>query len=142
MNRFANTFLMIIPAGLLDLLVIGMLICGGVAMVVGARRLGGKLVLSAIALPFFMLLIEAIMDDVFAAMPDFLVMPVAFLITVVFWLMFGWAVLRVMFGQAVLDNARGILLADAIRAGAHPLLSRPLVLIGGLFLAYLLWSLA
>lgn len=140
MNRFANPILMIIPAELMGLLVIGMLVCGGLAIVVGARAFGSKLVIGAIALPFIMFLMEALMNDLFTAMPDFLVMPVAFLITALFWLMLGWAVLRLIFGQTVLDNAVGILLADAIRAGVRPVLSRPLVLIGGLLVAYLLWS--
>lgn len=140
MNRFANPILMIIPAEMMGLLVTGMLICGGLAIVIGARKLGSKLVIGAIALPFIMLLIEALMDDLFAAMPDFLIMPLSFLITILVWILLGWAMLRLMFGQAVLDNARGILLADAIRAGARPVLSRPLVLIGCLLVAYLMWS--
>jgi hypothetical protein len=140
MNRITNPILLIIPPELFGLIVVGMLICGGLAITVGARKLGKGLVMGAIALPFVMFIVEALMNDLFAAMPDALVMPVAFLITVTVWVMLGWAVLRFVFGQAVLDNARGILLADALRASARPLLSRPLLLIGGLFLAYFVWS--
>jgi hypothetical protein len=140
MNRITNPILLIIPSELFGLIVVGMLICGGLAITVGARKLGKGLVMGAIALPFVMFIVEALMNDLFAAMPDALVMPVAFLITVTVWVMLGWAVLRFVFGQAVLDNARGILLADALRASARPLLSRPLLLIGGLFLAYFVWS--
>jgi hypothetical protein len=140
MNRITNPILLIIPPELFGLIVVGMLVFGGLAITVGARKLGKGLVMGAIALPFVMFIVEALMNDLFAAMPDVLVMPVAFLITVTVWVMLGWAVLRFIFGQAALDNARGILLADALRAGARPLLSRPLLLIGGLFVAYLLWS--
>lgn len=140
MNRFANPILMIIPAELMGLLVLGMLVCGGLAIMVGARKLGKKLVIGAIALPFIMVLVEALMSDLFAAMPEVLVMPVAFMITVLVWIMLAWAVMQLVFGQNALDNARGILLADAIRAGVRPVLSRPLVVIGALVVAYLLWS--
>lgn len=140
MNRFTNPILMIMPAEMLGLLIIGMLVGGGLAMTVGARKLGKSLVIGAIALPFIMLLVEALMNDLFAIMPDFMIMPVAFLITVLAWLMLAWALLRLMVGQAALDNARGALLADGIKAVMRPLLSRPLILIGGLFLVYVFWS--
>ena len=140
MNRLTNPILMVMPAELFGLLVIGMLVCGGLAITVGARKLGKSLVVGAIALPFIMLLVEALMNDLFALMPDFMIMPVAFLITVLAWLMFAWALLRLMVGQAALDNARGALLADSIKALARPLFSNPLILIGGLVVAYFLWS--
>lgn len=140
MNRFTNPILMIMPAEMLGLLIIGMLVCGGLAVTVGARKLGKSLVIGAIALPFIMLLVEVLMNDLFAIMPDFMIMPVAFLITVLAWLMLAWALLRLMVGQAALDNARGALLADGIKAVMRPLLSRPLILISGLFLAYVFWS--
>jgi hypothetical protein len=140
MNRFTNPILMIIPPELFGLIVVGMLICGGLAITVGARKLGKGLVLGAIALPFVMFIVEALMNDLFAAMPEALIMPVAFLITVTAWIMLGWAIMRMVFGQAVLRNAGGIILADTIRGGARLLFSRPIVVIGALVFAYLYWS--
>jgi hypothetical protein len=140
MNRFANPILMIIPPELFGLIVVGMLICGGLAITVGARKLGKGLVLGAIALPFVMFIVEALMNDLFAAMPEALIMPVAFLITVTAWIMLGWALLRVVFGQAALSNAGGIILADTIRGGARLLSSRPIVVIGALVFTSLYWS--
>jgi hypothetical protein len=140
MNRLTNPILMIMPVELFGLLIVGMLVCGGLAMTVGARKLGRRLMIGAIALPFIMLLVEALIDDLFVLMPDFMIMPVAFLITVLAWLMLAWALLRLAVGQAALENARGALLADCIKAMARPLFSHPFILIGGLFVAYLLWS--
>ena len=140
MSRLTNPILMIMPAEMFGLLVIGMLVAGGLAMIVGARRLGKSLVIGAIALPFIMLLVEALMNDLFALMPDFMIMPVAFLITVLAWFMLAWALLRLAVGQAALDNARGALLADAIKAVARPVFSHPFVLIGSVIVVYLLWS--
>jgi hypothetical protein len=140
MNRFTNPILMIIPPELFGLIVVGMLICGGLAITVGARKLGKGLVLGAIALPFVMFIVEALMNDLFAAIPEALIMPVAFLITVTAWIMLGLALLRLVFGQAVLSNAGGIILAETIRGGARLLFSRPIVLIGALVFAYFYWS--
>lgn len=140
MNRFTNPILMLLPPDLLGPLIVGMLVVAGLAIMFGARAFGRNLAVAAILLPFLVVLVEVLMDEFFAAIPEILIMPVAFAITVIFWAMLGWAFLRLFFNQAVIDNAIGILLADAIRAGARPLIARPFIVIALVIAAYFIWS--
>lgn len=140
MNRFTNPILMLLPPELLGPLIVGMLVVAGLAIMIGAHAFGRNLAAAAIFLPFVLVLVEVLMDEFFAAIPEVLIMPVAFAITAIFWAMLGWAFFRLFFSQAVIDHAKGILLADAIRAGARPLLARPFIVIALVIAAYFIWS--
>lgn len=143
MNRVTNPLLMIFPEELLGVLLAGMLVAGGLLMVVGVRRMGGALVALAIAMPFISVGVEALFNDFFAALPEDYVQPVAWAIMAIAYAAVGLAFLRLLVGQKAVDDAKGQLLADAVRWCFRMLFSRPMLLLLWIpGLAYAIWRLA
>ncbi len=140
MTRIANPLLMFIPEELMGALIMLMLVAGGLAITVGARRTGGALVTAATAIPVVTVIVGALMDGMFGMLPDALVMPVAFAITLALWLAVGWMLVKVVFGQQAVDEAKGHLLADGIKGVFGLLFRRPVALIAGVFLLYFAWG--
>lgn len=116
--------MMIIPEELFGLLVVGMLIAGGLAFIVGARKLGRALVTAALALPILSVIIQAIVNDLFAFLPDWLVMPVSVILMVVCYGLVITTIFKFLVGERAWDDATGQLLADAIRWSFKKLFSR------------------
>ena len=139
MNRIANPLLMLVPPELMGVLIMSLWVAGGFAFIVGARRTGGALVTVAIAIPLITVIVEALIGEAFALLPDALVMPVAFLITLALWLTVGWMLVKLVFGQRAVDEAKGHLLADALKAILRTLFRHPAILIASVFLLYLAW---
>ena len=99
MNRVADPLLMLIPEAAMGPVILFLFIAGGLALIVGARRAGKALIITAIALPIMSFLFERLMDILFANLPDALVLPVAWATMVATGLMVVWAIIRLIFGE-------------------------------------------
>lgn len=139
MNRITNPLLMIVPEAALNSVLVLMIVAGGLMIVAGARRLGGSLVVLAIAMPLISVVIEALFNDFFDALPDGLVQPVAWLIMAIAYFALGYALLQLLVGQEAIDAAKGQLLADAIRGLLRLFFRWQLMVLWVPALAYLLW---
>lgn len=139
MNTTSNILFLLVPEELVGTLLLFMLITGGFAFIIGARKAGKALVVSAIAFPFISVIVSALFNDFFAALPPSLVVPVAFLLMAVLYVSIGWMIIKGIFGQKAVDHAKGELLADGVRAAFRFIFSlKGLVLIACLVaLAYL-----
>lgn len=137
MNRVTNPLLMIMPEAALWPLLTLMMMAGGLLMVVGARRAGIVLFVTAIAIPIITLFVELLLDSVFSAMPDSLVQPVAWLITAICYGMTAMALITLLFGQRAVDDAKGRLLADAVKGAFRLMFRWQIMLVWGGVLLYL-----
>ena len=124
MNTTTNILFLFIPEELVGTLLLFMLIAGGLAFIVGARRVGKALVVSAIAFPLISVIVSALFNDFFAALPPSLVIPVAFLIMAILYVAIGWMIIKAIFGQKAVDHAKGELLADGVRASFRLMFSK------------------
>jgi hypothetical protein len=124
MNTTTNILFLLVPEELVGSLLLFMLIAGGFAFIVGARRAGKVLVVSAIAFPFISVIVSALFNDFFATLPPSLVLPVAFLVMAVLYVSTGWMILKGIFGQKAVDHAKGELLADGVRAALRLVFSK------------------
>jgi hypothetical protein len=141
MNRISNPLLMLIPEQALGPLLLLMLVGGGLLITVGARRAGGALVTLAIAIPFITVVVEALFNDLFAALPEGLVQPVAWLIMLVFYAVLGFMLLKLVVGQKAIDQAKGQLIADATKGLLKLMFRLPVMLLWVPVMGYLMWSL-
>ena len=132
MNALAP-IMMIIPEEYFGLLVFGMLVAGGLAITVGARKTGGALVTAALALPIVSVIVQAIVNDLFSFLPDGLVMPVAVLLMVICYAFVIIAILKALVGQRAWDGAKERLLADFIKWSVKKLFSRTGMALVGVF---------
>lgn len=134
MNATSNLLLMFLPEALLGPLLVGLIVVGGLAMVLGFRRQGLALVVAAVAFPFVAVLVEATLNEVFAAIHPALVVPASMLLMLVVFLAMGGALIKAVFGQRAVDEAKGHLLADACRWTLRRIFSpRGLLLSAGVF---------
>ncbi len=124
MNTTTNILFLLVPEELVGTLLLFMLVAGGFAFIIGARKAGKALVVSAIAFPFISVIVSALFNDFFAALPPSLVMPVAFLVLAVLYVSIGWMIIKAIFGQKAVDHAKGELLADAARASFRLMFSK------------------
>lgn len=124
MNTTTNILFLFVPEELVGTLLLFMLVAAGFAFIVGARRVGKALAISAIAFPFISVIVSALFNDFFAALPPALVMPVAFLIMAILYSTIGWMIIKGIFGQRAVDHAKGELLADGARLALRALFSR------------------
>lgn len=115
---------LLIPEELVGTLLLFMLLGGGFAIMAGARRLGKTLIISAIAFPIISVVIFALLNDFFAAIPPGLVAPIAFVLMATLYLGVGWMIIKAIFGQKAVDHAKGEILADGARAGFRLLFSK------------------
>lgn len=130
--------ILLIPEDLFGLLLFSLLIVGGLAAVVGARRIGWTLVSVALLLPLISVAIEALFNDFFAWLPDALVTPAAILVLLIAYALLGMALLRLLVGEQAIQTAKGQLLADAVKGTLRLAFSR----VGLIFLiAILCWML-
>ncbi len=104
--------LMIIPEELLGLLVVAMLMAGGLAITVGARKTGTALVTTALALPIISAVAQAIVNDIFSFIPDWLLLPVTILVMVLCYGLVIVTMLKALVGERAWNHAIGELLAD------------------------------
>lgn len=115
MNRITNPLIMVLPEESLGLMIAGMLVVGGLLIAAGARRPGTALVVGAIAIPFVSVLVEAVLNDFFELLPPGLVQPIASMIMLWVYIAIAMAMVRLVFGDKAVEEAKGILLADAAK---------------------------
>lgn len=127
---------MVVPPELLGLLMFAMIVAGGLMLVVGARQRGLALVGVAVAIPFISVVVEALMNDVFTMVPDALVLPLAWLIMGVAYVMLLAAFVKLVFGEKAVDHAKGELLASALKGVLRLLLWWPVMLAWMALVAY------
>ena len=140
MNRFINPWLMLMPAEAMGPALVLMIMVGGMMVVVGARRAGLALVYTAIALPFITVVAEILMNEVFTAVPDGLVQPLAWGMMGIAYLTLAGMLMVMLFGQKTSGGVLTILLADAIKGLLRLLFWWPLMLLWVPAMAYLAWS--
>ena len=105
-------------------------------MIVGAKKAASSLLLVGISLPFVLVLIEAIFNDFFAMLPPDYVKPVSWLIMgATYLLMFG-LLMKSLFGEKTWDQAKGELLADAIKGLFKLAFSKPMLIAWGVLGVY------
>ena len=142
MNTTTNILFLLVPERLVGALLLFMLVGGGMAFIVGARRIGKTLVISAIAFPFISVIASALFNEFFAALPEWMIIPAAFVIMVILYVSIGWMIIKGIFGQKAVDHAKGELLADGVRKGFGLLFSKAgiLIVLGILTVTYLNFS--
>lgn len=142
MNTTTNILFLLVPERLVGVLLLFMMVAGGMAFIVGARRIGKTLFISAIAFPIISVIASALFNDFFAALPEWLVIPVAFLIMAILYISIGWMIIKGIFGQKAVDHAKGELLADGVRKGFSLLFSKAgiLIVLGILTVSYFNFS--
>ena len=136
MNRITNPLLMVVPPELLGLLVAAMIVVGGILLVIGARQRGLALVALAVAIPFISVVVEALMNDVFTSVPDALVLPLAWLIMGVAYVVLLVALVRMVFGEKAVDHAKGELLTWMLKGLLRLLVWWPVMLVWVSLVAY------
>jgi hypothetical protein len=135
MGNSSNLLLLLIPESLLGPLLLLFLMAGGLAIILGFRRKGMALIITAISFPIVAVVIETLMNELFGAMPGWLVIPVSMALLLIVYLMIGWGLIKMVFGQRAIDEAKGHLLADAVRGVLRMTFTRTgLVVFGGMFL--------
>ena len=101
---------------------------------------GLALVYTAIALPFITVVAEILMNEVFTAVPDGLVQPLAWGMMGIAYLTLAGMLMVMLFGQKASGGVLTILLADAIKGLLRLLFWWPLMLLWVPAMAYLAWS--
>jgi len=139
LNRVTNPLMMLLPEEAMGTVLVLMIVGGGLLIVVGARKIGGTLVGLAIAMPFISVVIEAVMNEFFYALPENLVQPVAFFIMALVYAALGYALLKLLLGQEAIDQAKGQLLADAVKGLLRLMFRWPILLLWVPALAYFTW---
>lgn len=124
MSNASNLLFLLIPEELFGLMLLCLFIGGGFALMLGYAVQGKALILTAIALPLVSFVVEALMNGMFMAMPGWLVTPVAMLLMLIVYLMIGWALVKLVFGQKAIEEAKGHLLADAIKGVLRMIFTR------------------
>lgn len=127
---------MVVPPELLGLLVAAMIVVGGILLVIGARQRGLALVALAVAIPFISVVVEALMNDVFTSVPDALVLPLAWLIMGVAYVVLLVALVRMVFGEKAVDHAKGELLTWMLKGLLRLLVWWPVMLVWVSLVAY------
>ena len=137
MNRLSNPILLLVPYEALGAVLILFLVLGGLCMVVGARRAATGLIATAIVIPFATVIIEALFNELFAALPPSLVKVVAwFVMGIVYLVIFG-SLMSFLVGEEAWVHAKGQLLADSIKGLLRMAFSWPLLLVWGVLALYL-----
>ena len=139
MTRITNPLLMVVPMELLGLVMVGMIVVGGLMTILGARKGGLALVGLAIALPFISVVVEVLMNEVFTAVPERLVLPLAWLIMAIAYLLLFGAFVTALFGRQAVDHAKGDLLASAVKGVFRFLFWWPAMIVWLPLLAFLVW---
>lgn len=115
MSQATNLLFLLLPPELLIPFVTLTVMAGGLLIVVGARQKGTALVIAGISLPIVMLAVELLMTEFFMALPEPLIAPVATAIMILLYAMIGWPLFKWIVGQKAVDEAKGQLLADAVK---------------------------
>lgn len=115
---------MVMPESLLGAALIGMFISSGFAFIIGARRAGKSLLIAAIATPIMMFVVDAVFNELFAALQPELIMPIAYVIVIICWIAVGYGLILGIFGQRAVDHAKGQLLYDLMKRVFHLIFSR------------------
>lgn len=135
MGSVSNVLFLLIPESLFGPMLLCMLVAGGLALILGFGKLGKGLIFTAIALPLVSFVFEAILNEMFMALPGWLVTPVAILLMLTVYLMIGWALIKIVFGQKAIQEAKGRLLADAIKSVMRRIFTRGgVVAVGSVFM--------
>ncbi|MEQ1790258.1 MAG: hypothetical protein ABL857_07430 [Rickettsiales bacterium] len=139
MNRAINPTIMLIPHEMLGQILALFLVLGGICMVVGARKAATGLISIAIALPFITVVVEAFFNEFFAILPPQFTQLFAWLVLGLVYLLIFGTLMSFLFGQRVWDQAKGQLLADAIRGVLRLVISAPLLITCVVGLVAFLW---
>ena len=139
MNRLTNPVLLLVPHEALGAVLLLFLVLGGLCRVVGAKKASTGLLLAALAVPIVSVVVEALFNELFAILPPWLVRIVAWLVLVLVYIVIAGALMSLVFGQRVWDEAKAHLLADAIKGLLRLTFSWPLVPVWSVLIMYLLW---
>lgn len=135
MNNTSSLLLMVVPESILGPMLVLLIMAGGIAIVLSFRRQGVALVLTAISFPIVAVMIEALMNELFAGAPAWLIIPASILLLLILFLGICWTLIKMVFGQRAVDEAKGHLLADALRWCLRKVFTRAgLVLVASVFL--------
>ena len=128
--------MMLVPQEALGGVLLLFLVLGGLCMIVGAKKAASGLITTAIAVPIVTVVIEALCNELFALLPPSLVKIVAWLVLIVTYIIIFGALMGFLFGQRAWDEAKGHLIADAIRGILRVTFSWPLLVVWGVLAVY------
>ena len=137
MNRLTNPVLMLVPHELLGGFLLIFLVMGGICRIVGAKQASTSLIVTAIAIPFVTVVVEALFNELFAVLPLWLVKIVAWLVLVTVYLCIFGALMTLLLGQRVWGETKSHLLVGTIKAAIRIVFSWPLLLLFGGIAVYL-----
>ena len=130
---------MLVPHELLGIVLLLFLTTGGLCMIVGAKKAASGLVATAVAVPFVSVMVEALMAGLFDYMPAWMVQATAWLVLILIYVAIFAALMSLIFGQRAWDEAKGHLLADAIKGLARVAFSWPMMLFWLGLAAFIAW---
>jgi hypothetical protein len=135
--KLTNAALMLVPEAALGTVLLLFMTLGGLCLVIGAKRQAIWLIATAIAIPLVTVLVEALFGELFAVMPPALVRVVAWLVLILTYLFILGALMGFLFGEHVWSDAKGHLLADAIKGILRIAVSWPMLVVWGVLAIYL-----
>lgn len=142
MHTTTNLLFMFVPEKLVGTLLLLMLSAGGIALIVGAQRAGKALIITAISFPIISVIVSAMFNSFFDALPPVLVAPVAFLIMLAIYASVGWIIVKSIFGQEAVNHFKGELLFAGFRRFCGLLFTRVGMVLTGALLVILYVSIA
>lgn len=140
MSNISNLLFLIIPESLFGPMLLFLFVAGGFALILGFVRLGKGLIFTAIALPLISFVFEILMNEMFSALPSWLVTPVAMLLMLIVYFMIGWTLIKMVFGARAVEEAKGHLLADAIKSVLRMIFTRTGIVAVGIVFMFLYTS--
>jgi Na+/phosphate symporter len=137
LNRINEPLLYLVPDELIGIVLVLLIMLGGFCMMVGAKKTAMTLIIMAISFPIISTFIEIIFSDLFAMLPEAYIKPASWIVMGVCYLMMFGVLMRTFFGEKAWDQAKGELLADAIKWLLRKALSLPMLIVWVGFVGYL-----
>lgn len=142
MSSSGRTLLSFLPGEFIGLVIVGLIMAGGLAIMLGMRRKGTALVLSGISLPFLIMIRQTLRYEVLTALPESWRGPISLIGACIFGVVILLAVLRLLLGREIftqmISQTLGTLLADFLKWLARRITTplgclSTLVLLGALY---------
>lgn len=130
---------MLVPHEALGAVLLLFLVLGGLCRIVGAKKAATGLIVTALAVPFVTVIVEALFNELFAVLPLWLAQIVAWLVLILVYIIILGAFMSFAFGQKAWDKTRSELLASAIKGVFRLAFSWPLLLVWVVLAVYLWW---
>lgn len=129
MNRITEPLLLLVPDELIGSVLVLLIMLGGFCMMLGAKKTAMALIIMAISFPFISVLVEMVFSEFFAMLPEAYIKPASWLVVGICYLMMFGVLMKTFFGEKAWDQAKGELLADAIKWLLRKAFSLPMLIV-------------